>query len=98
MFGLIGTMRSQPGRRSDLSAILLDGLRDMPGCLSYVVAEDPSDPELLWITEAWVDAEAHAASLELAHVEEAIAKGRPLIAGMDRVAETSPVGGHGLVW
>jgi quinol monooxygenase YgiN len=98
MFGLIGTMRSQPGRRGDLAAVLLDGLRDMPGCLSYVVAEDPSDPDVLWITEAWVDVEAHAASLELAHVQEAIAKGRPLIAGMDRVAETTPVGGHGLVW
>ena len=81
---------------ADLNMLVLTGV--MPGCLSYVVAEDPSDPDVLWITEAWVDVEAHAASLELSRVQEAIAKGRPLIVGMDRVAETTPVGGHGLMW
>ena len=40
--------------------------------------------------------EAHRASLSLPSVQAAIAKGRPLIAGMETVAETRPLGGHGL--
>jgi quinol monooxygenase YgiN len=51
----------------------------MPGCLSYIVANDPVDPNLIWITEAWESKEAHAASLSLPSVKDAITKGRPLI-------------------
>jgi quinol monooxygenase YgiN len=97
MYGLIGTMSAQPGKRSELAAILLEGLRDMPGCLSYIVAEDPAKPDLLWITEVWTDSESHMASLKLPSVQGAIAKGRPLIAAMDRLSETRPLGGQGLV-
>jgi quinol monooxygenase YgiN len=68
----------------------------MPGCLSYVVAKDPADDNAIWITEVW-DAEAsHAASLSLPAVQQAIARGRPLIAGMGARWVTTPVGGHGL--
>ena len=96
MYGLIGKMTAQPGRRNELVDVLVAGVAGMPGCLSYIVANDPSDPNLIWITEAWVNKEAHAASLTLPNVKAAITKGRPLIAGMSIVAETSPAGGHGL--
>lgn len=97
MYGLIGTFTAQPGKRAELAAILLEGLRDMPGNLSYIVADDPADADKLWITEVWTDAESHLASLKLPSVQDAIAKGRPMIAGMARIAETRPVGGTGLV-
>ena len=42
MYGLIGKMRTQPGQRDALIAILLAGTGGMPGCLSYVVAKDPA--------------------------------------------------------
>lgn len=96
MYGLIGKMRAVDGKRDELSAILLEGLQDMPGNLIYVVANDPSDANALWITEVWTDGAAHEASLALPSVQEAIQKGRPLIAGMERIAETRPVGGQGL--
>lgn len=96
MYGLIGKMTAQPGRRDELVQVLLDGVSGMPGCLSYIVANDPADPNLIWITEAWESKAAHAASLSLPSVRAAIAKGRPMIAGMSGVAETTPVGGHGL--
>jgi quinol monooxygenase YgiN len=96
MYGLIGKIIAVEGKRNALSSILLEGLRSMPGNLSYIVANDPIQPDTLWITEAWTDTNAHAASLSLPSVQEAIQKGRPLIAGMERVAETSPIGGHGL--
>ena len=96
MYGLIGKMMSTPGQRAELMAILVEGVAGMPGCLSYVVAEDTEDDDAFWVTEVWVDAASHKASLGLPSVQAAIAKGRPLIAGLGERHETRPVGGHGL--
>ncbi len=97
MYGLIGKMSATPGARSQLASIMIEGVSGMPGCLSYIVAEDPVNSDQLWITEVWESKDAHVASLSLPSVQAAIRKGRPLIAGMDSVAETQPIGGHGLV-
>lgn len=96
MYGLIGKMKASPGQRDALIAILLDGIGGMPGCLSYVVAQDPVDDDAIWITEVWTDAASHKASLSLPAVQQAITQARPLIAGFDSHVETVPVGGHGL--
>lgn len=97
MYGLIGKMTAVAGQRDALAAILLDGTQKMPGCLSYVVATDSADVDALWITEVWETQDSHKASLSLPGVQQAIAKGRPLIAGFSNRVETSPLGGHGLV-
>lgn len=96
MFGLIGKMTAVEGERDALIEILLEGVAGMPGCLSYVVAHDPADPDAIWITEVWKDQEAHQASLALPAVQDAIARGKPLIASFDQQVVTEPVGGHGL--
>lgn len=96
MYGLIGKMTAMPGQRDALAAILLEGIESMPGCLSYVVANDPADSDAIWITEVWDSAESHRASLSLASVQAAIARGRPLIAAIANHVETAPIGGHGL--
>jgi quinol monooxygenase YgiN len=96
MFGLIGKMRAQPGKRDELVSILLEGTGGMPGCLSYVIARDPDDADAIWVTEVWSDEASHKASLSLPSVQAAIAKGRPLIAGFDSQQRTQPVGGVGL--
>lgn len=96
MYGLIGRMIATPGSRDALVAILLDGVSGMPGCLSYVVALDPSHADAIWITEVWDTQASHAASLSLPSVKAAIAQGKPLIAAFEQHIETAPVGGHGL--
>lgn len=96
MYGLIGQMLAASGKRDELLAILGEGTDDMPGCLSYVIAKDPTNADAIWITEVWTDKEAHAASLKLPSVQAAIAKARPIIAGFPQHFETVPVGGHGL--
>jgi quinol monooxygenase YgiN len=96
MHGLIGKMTAVSGQRDALIAILLDGIGGMPGCLSYVVARDPTDADAVWITEVWDSIEHHKASLSLPQVQAAIAKARPIIAGFDTHIVTEPVGGHGL--
>jgi quinol monooxygenase YgiN len=96
MYGLISKITAVAGQRDALAAILVDGTRAMPGCLSYVVASDPADPNGLWITEVWDSQDSHKASLQLPAVQAAIAKGRPLIAGFSNRVETTPIGGHGI--
>ena len=96
MYGLIGKMTAVSGKRDELAGAMLDGTSAMPGCLSYVIAHDPSDPDALWITEVWDNKESHAASLALPAVKTAISIGRPLIAGFSNRVETTPIGGYGL--
>lgn len=96
MYGLIGKMTAVEGQRDALTAILLEGLAGMPGCLSYIVAHDPVEGDVLWITEVWTDEAAHAASLQQPAVREAIRQGRPLIAAFGAPQVTRPVGGVGL--
>jgi quinol monooxygenase YgiN len=96
MYGLIGKITAAPGQRDALAAILLEGTGAMPGCLSYIVATDASDPDALWITEVWDSQAQHQASLKLIAVQAAIVKGRPVIMGFSNRVETTPIGGYGL--
>jgi len=96
MYGMIGRIKAQPGKRAELAAILLEGTGTMPGCLNYVVAEDLGDPDTLVVTEAWDSRQSHDDSLHLPAVKATIAKARSLIAGFDKVAEMVPLGGVGL--
>lgn len=96
MYGLIGSFQAKEGQRATLAGILTASVGDIPGCVSYVVAEDPNDDVTLWITEVWTDAAAHKASLEIPAVKAAIAQGMPLIARFGMHQETRPVGGTGL--
>lgn len=96
MYGLIGKLDTVVGQRDALIAILVEGTSAMPGCLSYIVAKDATDADAIWITEVWESRGSHQASLSLPAVQQAIAKGRALIAGFGERFETEPVGGHGL--
>jgi quinol monooxygenase YgiN len=96
MYGLIGKIKALPGQRDALISILIKGAKEMPGCLSYVVAQDQSDQDALWVTEIWDDKASHQASLSLDSVQDAIRLGRPLIAGFGERFETTPMGGYGL--
>lgn len=96
MYGMIARIKAQSGKRAQLAAILLDGTESLPGCFSYIVAEDMADPDTLIVTEAWDSKQSHDDSLKLPAVRETIAKGRPLIAGFEGIAEMVPLGGIGL--
>ncbi|MBT1156634.1 antibiotic biosynthesis monooxygenase [Aminobacter anthyllidis] len=96
MYGLIGKMRAQAGKRDELLDILLGSSSAMPGCLSYVIARDPVDADAIWITEVWDNRESHKASLQLPEVQAAIKQAMPIIAGFDSSTEIEPVGGFGL--
>ena len=88
MYGLIGKMTAYAGKRDELTAILLEGLGRMPGCLSYVVAHDPQDADAIWVTEVWDSREAW---LALPAVKASIDVALPLILEMGTPTETRPV-------
>jgi len=94
--GLISEITAVAGKRDELASVLVGGTSKMPGCISYVVAADPAKPDALWVTEVWIDKSSHSASLNLPAVQEAMKKGRPLIAGFASHVETIPLGGVGL--
>ncbi|QSX28984.1 antibiotic biosynthesis monooxygenase [Shewanella cyperi] len=96
MYGLIGQLVAAPGKRDELASILINGIAGMPGCLSYIVSNDLQDDNALWVTEVWQSKAQHGASLSLDSVRQAIAKGRPLIAGFGQRVETLPLGGQGV--
>jgi len=91
MYGLIAKLTTHPGKRAELVQILSNSAAKMPGCVSYILAEDPNDENILWITETWDNRQSHDASLELRAVQQAMPQAKPLIANLERIAETRPV-------
>ena len=92
MYGLIVKLTSAPGRRDEL--ITLMGGEDsdtVPGCLSFIVAEDAVDENVLWITEVWESQASHEASLQAPAVKEGFADAGILIVGFEKIATTKPV-------
>lgn len=95
MYGLIAKLTAVQGKRDDLIAILKQGIKDMPGCFSYILARDASSENIVWVTEIWDSAASHDASLTLPAVKNSIGEAKPLIAGFEKIAVTQPIGGVG---
>src|SRR5215216_5766793 len=99
MFGMHGRFKAQPGQGAAPAGMLLEAaeaLRADHRCLLYVVSQDLEQADMIWVTEAWTDREAHDASLRAPGTPEMIARARPLIAGMEGRAEFTPLGGKGV--
>jgi quinol monooxygenase YgiN len=94
MYGLIGKMIASKGQRDELINILVEGVAGMPGCLSYIVAKDQTDPDAIWVTEVWESQARHQESLSFPSVQKSIEKGKPLIAEFGERYETTPIGGQ----
>ncbi|WP_084104073.1 putative quinol monooxygenase [Demequina sp. NBRC 110056] len=90
MYGLIGAMRAVSGHREELIEALTAGSEGLPGNVLYAIAADAQDPDVVWVVEHWRSREDHQASLALPQVQEAIARGRPHIAGFESRVETEP--------
>ena len=93
-YGLIGEIKAAPGKGAELAAILREAtVAGMPGNIAYLVASGIEEPDSVFVTEVWESREAHAASLQLPEIRQAIDRGRPLIAGMGMRIETVPLVG-----
>ncbi|AIQ61541.1 putative quinol monooxygenase [Paenibacillus borealis] len=99
-FGMYAKFTAKPGEREALAAILLEAAaaaEPVQECELYIVNLSESEPDILWVTEVWSSAEAHAASLALEATRATIQRAMPLIAGVEPV-KLIPAGGKGLVF
>ncbi len=97
-FGLYSKIRAQVGQRDALIAVLLEGaniLQQDATYLLYIVNSSPTEPDTVWVTEAWRSRADHEASLTRADIKPILMRGRSLIAGFERI-ELEPIGGKGL--
>jgi quinol monooxygenase YgiN len=91
-------MKTKPGHRDDVAAILLsgtDGLRQA-GCDLYVVSVSDTDDVTIWVSEVWQSKEQHDASLQLPETKAAIGKAMPMLTGEFTSQELTVVGGLGV--
>jgi quinol monooxygenase YgiN len=93
MYGLIAKLTLLPGKRDEVIALLAESSANMPGCFSYVIANDAKDENVLWVTEVWESKASHDTSLSLRAVQAVIPKVKPLLANFEKIAETEPVAG-----
>lgn len=96
---MVGRLTAQAGRRDELVAQLLRAaelLGEAPGCELYVVSISPTEPDDVWVFEAWRSKADHAASLSMPAIRDLISRSRPLIAAMADSIPLVPIGGRGL--
>ncbi|MEV4812806.1 putative quinol monooxygenase [Micromonospora avicenniae] len=97
-YGYFNSMRTSPGHRDEVVAILLegaDGLR-AAGCRLYAVGVAEDDPDLIRVSELWDSKEHHDRSLQLPEAKAAIARAMPLLTGEFAGQEMTVVGGLGV--
>lgn len=97
-YGYIGSMRTKPGHRDDVVAILLGGVDSLraAGCELYIVSLSDIDEDTIWVNEVWQSKEHHDASLQLPEAKAAISKVMPMLTGEFTSQELTVVGGLGL--
>ncbi|GAB2825313.1 hypothetical protein GCM10027176_32200 [Actinoallomurus bryophytorum] len=67
--GRLMTMKAHPGRGNELAAALLTvaiGLREFPGCEIYLINQDQTSPDIVYVVEVWADEASANAALEAA--------------------------------
>ena len=99
-YGLHGKLKSIPGGSEKLTQILLDASKlvsTAKGCRLYIVSKDKTDPDSIWVTEAWDSKEDHENSLKAEPVKALISQAMPLIDGRpEKGQELEILGGKGL--
>lgn len=63
----------------------------MEGCHSFVVGLDPSDPDVMWLTEVWDSKERWQASVDQPGVRASLAVAIPLVRDWGTTVETEVV-------
>ena len=95
----IAKVSAAPGKRADLAAALqlaLDNVEHEPGTRYYILHEDSSNEDLLWLYELYEGQDhldAHRSAPWFAELGPAIG---PFLAGRPELTFVTPIGGKGL--
>ncbi|BAJ26774.1 MULTISPECIES: SMI1/KNR4 family protein [Kitasatospora] len=82
-FSVYGRLTALPGRRDELVAALLEGLRaggESGGLVAYSINTALDDPDAVWLTQLWTDQAAHDATTRSEPVAAATRRVAPLLA------------------
>ena len=96
---VIAKITSQPGKRADVVAgmgAMMDHVETEAGTLKYILAEDQSDADVLWMYEEYTDQAAldsHGSSDAMKALGGSIG---PFLAGRPELFFTNTVRGKGL--
>lgn len=98
MYGYVGTMKTTPGHRDEVVAIMLRDVEELraAGCLSYVISVSDEDVDTIFVTEVWESRSHHEASLHLPTTRAAIDEAMPMLTGEFTGQQQEVVGGLGL--
>ena len=94
---------AQPGRGDELARLLLqaaDSLREVAGCELYVINRVAAEPDVVWVTELWLDQASVDASLEQLQTDAGraqVAQVTALLAWPPERIDLEPLGGIGHV-
>jgi quinol monooxygenase YgiN len=95
-FAMFAKVIAKPGQRDAILEILLAASRQpMSGCDMYIVSTAPSEPDSVYVYEAWRTQADHDSSLAIESVKALVEKAKPLIAGFEGV-KLDVIGGKGL--
>ncbi|HEV8191869.1 MAG TPA: antibiotic biosynthesis monooxygenase [Ktedonobacterales bacterium] len=98
-YALINKLTTKPGKRDEVIKILLESGKsfiDNAACILYLVCEDATELDIIWVEDVWTSKEAHTAALAQPELRSFIARTIPLLEGMPEQVEVVPAGGKGL--
>ncbi|GGB54142.1 antibiotic biosynthesis monooxygenase [Virgibacillus dakarensis] len=98
-FGLYNKFTAVEGKRDALAEMLLEASKSMEelnDCELYVVSLDDDGSDSIYVYEVWSDENAHQASLSMEGAQTLIQKAKPIIAGVEKINTSLPVGGKGI--
>ncbi|NAP00465.1 antibiotic biosynthesis monooxygenase [Halomonas sp. MG34] len=98
-FGLYNKFTAVEGKRDALAEMLLEAAKSMEGldeCELYVVSLSDNNKDSIYVYEVWNDENAHRASLSMEASQTLIQKAKPIIAGVEKMNTSSPIGGKGI--
>ncbi|MBI5354429.1 MAG: antibiotic biosynthesis monooxygenase [Chloroflexi bacterium] len=99
MYAMTGKFIAQAGKRDQLIEILKRAANlvgQLPDCRLYIVSEDVSNEDHVWVFEMWEDKEAHDFSLKDDKIRALITEAMPLMGGPPDGVELRVAGGYGI--
>ena len=99
-YGLHGKLTATSENAQKLADILIIAsqlISTAKGCLLYMVSLDETDPNSVWVTEAWDSKTDHQNSLQIDGVKELISEAIPLLSEKPELGqELTILGGYGI--
>jgi len=95
-YALINKLTVKPGRRDEVTTILLESgepFNDNPSCVLYLVYKDKKDPNVIWVEDVWTSQEDHTAAMNTPEMRSYITKCMPLLAGLPEQIDVDLAGG-----